>query len=270
MDPRGDIPFQSRRWLRPLLAIVGLAVSVQMVLAVRMYLTAFPAPTLKPVAVLRRLEALPQTNQPANSQVLVGIEWATAATFRCRMTNEFDPQWTNALQEWRWFVTWIPRAAPGQANLDLRSRVLRVREDGMTDAPFEVAPRPTTAPRANPWNPSKVPLPTLSAEEAIARVEAYLRNQPTTQEEVLIVAADWTTPKRFKTPRIRGGIDAVNFVFPDPAEGVKWVWLITCVHRIPPAYVWKNPRSQGGKNDGVTLYRVEATGHVDGAFAVGL
>ena len=153
---------------------------------------------------------------------------------------------------------------------NLKKRIPQHSPTRMTDAPFEVAPRPTTAPRANPWNPSKVPLPTLSAEEAIARVEAYLRNQPTTQEEVLIVAADWTTPKRFKTPRIRGGIDAVNFVFPDPAEGVKWVWLITCVHRIPPAYVWKNPRSQGGKNDGVTLYRVEANGHVDGAFAVGL
>ena len=255
MDPRGHIPFASRRWLRPLLAFVGLAISLQMVLAVRMYLTAFPAPSLKPVAVLRRLKALPQTNPPADSQVLVGIEWATAATFRCRMTNALEHQWTNALQEWRWFATWIPRVAPGQTNLDSRSRVLRMREDGVTDAPFEVTPSYTRDPRASPWNPSEVPLPTLSAEEAITKVEAYLRRQPTTQEEVLIVAADWTTPERFDHPRIRGG--ALSFHFWTPDVKNRWGWIISCVHRMRP-----NSVSRGGKWDRVELYRVMEDGQV--------
>jgi hypothetical protein len=252
---RADISFQSRRWLRPLLAFAGLAISVQMVLAVRMYLTAFPSPTLTPTVVLRRLDALPQTNQPVDSQVLVGIEWATAATFRCRMTNRLDHQWTNALQEWRWFATWIPRVVPGQTNVGLRSRVLRMSEDGVTDAPFEVTPSSTRDPRAGPWSLSEVPLPTQSAEEAIARVEAYLRKQPTTQEEVLIVAADWTTPERFDHPRIRGG--ALSFYIWTPDVKGRWGWIISCVHRMRP-----NSVSRGGKRDRVELYRVKEDGQV--------
>ena len=255
MNPRGDIPFASRRWLRPLLALAGLAISAQMVLAVRMYLTAFPAPTLTPAAVLRRVQALPRTNRPADSQLLVGIEWATAATFRCRMTNTLDHQWTNALQEWRWFATWIPRVAPGQTHVDLRSRVLRMSEDGVTDAPFEVTPSSTRDPRAGSWSPSEVPLPTLSAEEAIAKVEAYLRNEPTTQEEVLIVAADWTTPDRFKHPRIRGGALSFHFWTPDVKD--RWGWIISCAHRMRPSSV-----SRGGKWDRVELYRVKEDGQV--------
>jgi hypothetical protein len=258
MDPRCDISFQSRRWLHPLLAFVGIAISVQMVLAVRMYLMPFPAPTLTPTVVLRQLHALPETNPPADSRVLVGIEWATAATFRCRMTNALDHQWTNALQEWRWFATWIPRVAPGQTHVDLRSRVLRMSEEGVTDAPSAVTPSSTRDPLGSPWNPSEVPLPTVSAEEAIAKIEAYLRKQPQTQEEVLIVAADWTTPDRFKHPRIRGGAYAAHFWTPDVKS--RWGWIISCVHRMRP-----NSVSRGGKWDRVELYRVMEDGQVSQA-----
>lgn len=270
MDPRSDIPFHFRRWLRPLIALAGFAISAQLVIAARMYLTAFPTPRLSAMTVLQRSEPRPGKNLPEASEILVGIEWSTAASFRCRMTNTFDHQWTNALHEWRWFVTWIPRVAPGQNNLDLKSRVLRRREDGVADAPLEVAPGPTRDPRASPWNPSTVPHPTLSAEEAIAKVEAHLRNQFATQEEVLIVAADWTTPKRFDRPRIIGGMNATRFSFSDPTDAVKWVWIITCVHRTPHAFIKNGPDSNAGKNDGVTLYRVEANGHVDGAYGIGL
>jgi hypothetical protein len=270
MDPRGNIPFQFRRWMRPLIALAGLAISAQLVLAVRMYLTAFPTPSLKATTVLQRSELRPRENLPEANEILVGIEWSTAASFRSRMTNTFDHRWTNALEGWRWFVTWIPRVAPGQTNLDLKSRVLRMREDGMADAPLEVAPGPTHDQRTSPWNPSTVPHPTLSAEEAISKVEAYLRNQPATQEEVLIVAADWTTPDRFNRPRIIGGMNATCFLFSEPTDAVKWVWIITCVHRAPHAFLKNGPDRNGGKNDGVTLYRVESNGRVDVACAMGL
>ncbi len=274
MEPRNPTHFHTRSRLRPLLAIAGLALSLNIALAVRMYLTAFPTPSLTVNAVLKQVEALPQKPLANDPNVLVGIEWSTASTFRCRMTNALDLQWTNTLQEWRWFLTWIPRVAAGQTNLDLRSRVLRVREDGMTDSPVEVAWAPTGAARASRWNPSEVPLPTLSAQEAIVRVEAHLRNQPTNRptnrEEVLIVAADWTNPTRFDHSRIRGGFSADRFSFSNRADEEKWVWIITCVHRIPPVYVLKNFRSVAAKNDGVTLYRVEANGHVDGAYGIGL
>ena len=218
-------PF-SPHLMRTFLAIAGFTLSLGIALAASIRFPLFPKASPSLGDALIRVEKQRQESFVRDPGILVGAEWSTAASFKVRMTNDMDHKWFSAPQEWAWFLTWIPRPIPGQENLDPRSKAFRVRSDGTVDRSVELGSFSAGMHLASPANFSDVPLPPMSALDAVAKVEAMLQKYPS-QEEVLLLGVDWCTPARFQ-PRIRDGS------YHWTSEKEEWAWILTWVRRTPP------------------------------------
>ena len=108
--------------MRTVLAVTGLTLSLGIALAASMRIPHFPKATMRLGEALKRVEKQRQEDFLSDPGIFVGADWATAASFKVRMTNDMDHKWFSAPQEWAWFLTWIPRTIQGQGNPDPRSK----------------------------------------------------------------------------------------------------------------------------------------------------